>query len=377
MRSFALIVPVLFSLACEPLYTAWEGTDSIEVTRAAVVEAPAATEPTSLKVMTWNLKYGGARINFWFDYWGERAVMTGAEADTNINAMIGLINEIDPDLLLGQEVERNSKRTAYRDMVQMVLDGTKLNYAAFIPVWQSRFVATQGLGRVESGIVIYSKYPITEALRIAQADRTDQNALTQAFYLHRGIAQAKIDVGGGRTVDVINVHTAAYDNDGTNGRHLAQIKELIDGISSTFLVGGDFNAIPPGTIKHDDFDDEEPVPEVTDFVGAPYKLDAMQPFFDGYQGHMPIADYVGGDEATQERWYSHTVAPPIDDQQRPHFWNRKLDYFFTNTSFVGGQGEVVQRPGHGADYTASGLGITADPMLLSDHAPVMVKWNLQ
>ena len=92
---------------------------------------------------------------------------------------------------------------------------------------------------------------------------------------------------------------------------------------------------------------------------------------------MPLATYENGDETVQKRWYSHTVAPPIDDQQRTHFWNRKLDYFFTNTSFVGGQGEVLQSPGHGADYTSSGQGIIADPMVLSDHAPVMVKWNLQ
>ena len=78
----------------------------------------------------------------------------------------------------------------------------------------------------------------------------------------------------------------------------------------------------------------------------------------------------------QSRWYTHTVAPPIDAQGRSHFWNRTLDYLFTNTGFVGDAGEVLQRPGHGAAFTASGQGIEADPMLLSDHAPVMVKWSL-
>ena len=375
MRRILCVTSLLVWVGCEPLYTSWEGEEATSVTSAATIVDPPA-QPAELKVMSWNLKYGGARINFWFDYWGDRAIMTETEAETNINALIDLINEVDPDVLMAQEVERNSKRTAYKDMVQMVLDATPLNYAAFVPVWQARFVATQGLGRVESGIVIYSKYPITEAKRIAQADRTDQDALIQAFYLHRGIVHAKLDVGGGRIVDAINVHTAAYDNDGTNGKHLVQIKELIDGLSTTFIVGGDFNAIPPGTIKHDEFDDEEPVPDETDFQGAPYKLDAMQPFFDSYQAHMPLAAYEGADEAGQSRWYSHTVAPPVDDNGQTHFWNRKLDYLFTNTSFAGDQGEVLQSPGHGADYTVSGGGIVADPMQLSDHAPVVVKWIL-
>jgi endonuclease/exonuclease/phosphatase family metal-dependent hydrolase len=377
LTAFLRIFPLFLLLGCEPLFNAWEGSEPADLSQAATIEAAGVAAPANLKVMSWNLKYGGGRINFWFDYWGDRAIMTDDEADANISAMISLINEVDPDVLISQEVERNSKRTAYRNMVQLVLDGTKLNYAAYIPVWQARFVATQGLGRVDSGIVVYSKYPINEALRIAQRDRTDQDGLTQAFYLHRGILQAKIDVGGGRIVDVINVHTAAYDNDGANGDHLLQIKELVDGLSSNFLVGGDFNAIPPGTVNHDEFDDEEPVPTDTDFQGAPYKLDAMQPFFDSYAAHLPLAEYEAGGEAAQQDWYSHTVAPPLDDQGRSHFWNRTLDYFFTNSSFVGDRGEVLQKPGDGEEFTASVDGIVGDPMVLSDHAPVLVKWSLR
>ena len=378
MHRLALCALALMSTACEPLYTSWEGEDPAFLMAAAVIETPQAS-PSTLEVMSWNLKYGGGRINFWFDYWGDRALMTEAEADANIRGLIDLINEVDPDVLLAQEIERNSKRTAYRNMVQMVLDETPLNYAAYIPAWQARFVATQGLGRVDSGLAVFSKYPIAEAVRIAQADRTDQDALTKAFYLHRGIVHARLDLGAERLVDVVNVHTAAYDNDGTNGRHLEQIKQLVDRLDDEgreLLVGGDFNAIPPGTIRSEGFDDEEPVPDDTDFQGAPYKLDAMQPFFDRYAAHMPLETYEAADEEGQSRWYTHTVAPPVDAQGRSHFWNRTLDYLFTNTGFVGEAGEVLQRPGHGAAFTASGQGIEADPMLLSDHAPVMVKWSL-
>jgi endonuclease/exonuclease/phosphatase family metal-dependent hydrolase len=262
-------------------------------------------------------------------------------------------------------------------MVQMILDGTKFNDAAFVPVWQTRFIANQGLGRIHSGICVFSRYPILENLRIAQVDRTDQDALVRSFYLHRGINQVKIEVGGGRTVTVMNVHTAAYDNDGTNGKHLVQIKTLFDAIQGPKLLGGDFNAIPPGTIKKTDFDDEEPVPEETMFQGAPYKLEAMQPFFDAFEEHMPLTVY-GDTEASQSRWYSHTVAPPVDDEGDSHTWNRMLDYLFTDadSGFVG-RGEVLQRSGHGADFTLNGTGIIADPAHLSDHAPVVAKWDLR
>ena len=139
MHRLALCALALMSTACEPLYTSWEGEDPAFLMAAAVIETPQAS-PSTLEVMSWNLKYGGGRINFWFDYWGDRALMTEAEADANIRGLIDLINEVDPDVLLAQEIERNSKRTAYRNMVQMVLDETPLNYAAYIPAWQARFV---------------------------------------------------------------------------------------------------------------------------------------------------------------------------------------------------------------------------------------------
>ena len=47
------------------------------------------------------------------------------------------------------------------------------------------------------------------------------------------------------------------------------------------------SAIPPGTIRSEGFDDEEPVPDDTDFQGVLHKLDAMQPF-DRYAAHMPL-----------------------------------------------------------------------------------------
>ncbi|HZI06882.1 MAG TPA: hypothetical protein VEZ71_22845, partial [Archangium sp.] len=51
--------------------------DPLSFTREAVPRYKARTEhpapvanPTSLKVMAWNVKYGACRIDFWFDFWG-------------------------------------------------------------------------------------------------------------------------------------------------------------------------------------------------------------------------------------------------------------------------------------------------------------------
>src|SRR5690349_16274489 len=91
--------------------------------RASPSPSPPAA-PKQLKVMTYNIKFGAARIDVFFDYWGDRVQLEPAEVGHNLAAIERLIDEVDPDVLIGQEVEVNSKRSAYVDMVQHILDGT-------------------------------------------------------------------------------------------------------------------------------------------------------------------------------------------------------------------------------------------------------------
>jgi endonuclease/exonuclease/phosphatase family metal-dependent hydrolase len=362
----------LTALACEPLVTSWEERTEFAIDEAADLDE--AAPASELKVMTWNVKYGGGRINFWFDYWGERVHMTEAEVASNMAGIYKLINEVQPDVILTQEIDRNSKRTAYFDMVQGILDHTSLNYAAYTPVWRARYVATQGLGRVDSGIAVLSKYPIVSNTRIGLVDRTDQDALTKAFYLHRAVNRAVIKVGD-REVVLLNLHVAAYDTDGTRKAQLAEVMSVVGEETLPALVGGDFNAIPPGSAKVHGFDDESRVPEDSQFDGGAYDLTLMEPFYAALTPSMTL-DAYGVTEDEQKRWYTHTVAPPVDDVGETHFWGRTLDYHFATQGDFSRPAEVLQAPGDGADYTGSPLGIVSDPMLLSDHAPVVATWRL-
>ena len=61
--------------------------------------------------------------------------------------LIDLINEVDPTSSAQDRAQL--KRTAYRNMVQMVLE-TPLNYAAYIPAWQARLSQRKG-SAVDSG----------------------------------------------------------------------------------------------------------------------------------------------------------------------------------------------------------------------------------
>jgi len=63
-------------------------------------------------VMAWNVKYGAGRIDFWFDLWGDRVQMSEVEVQANLRGIYDLIEEVDPDILMTEEIEINSRRSA-------------------------------------------------------------------------------------------------------------------------------------------------------------------------------------------------------------------------------------------------------------------------
>lgn len=205
LRPAALALAATLS-ACE-----WVA-DPMKYTREEVPRFKAKAEhpappanPTALKVMAWNVKYGACRVDFWFDFWGDRTQLSTTEVEDCLSKIAALVREYDPDVLITEEIEVGSKRSAYVDMVRYLLENTNLRYAMYAATWESRYVPSEGVGRINLGNAIHSRYPITKAERIRQADRTDQDLLTSTFYLHRGVARAEVDVGNGRTVAIYGV----------------------------------------------------------------------------------------------------------------------------------------------------------------------------
>jgi endonuclease/exonuclease/phosphatase family metal-dependent hydrolase len=367
----ALRAAILLAAAgCEPLWTTWDERAPVRVEAEPGAAAPTPPPGGRLKVMAWNVKYAGGRIDFWFDLWGDRVQMTRAEVDGNLTGLIALINEVQPDVLLTEEIEVNARRSAYVNMVREILARTSLAYAAYVPTWRSRYIASEGLGRMDLGNAIFSRFPIKRAERIPQSDRTDQDPATAAFYIHRAIGRAVLDLGG-REVAALVVHTEAYDTDGTKSRQLREIEEVLREERLPFVVGGDFNAIPPGSVRAVDFNDEHPDSRGTDFAQPPYDLDDMTPFYAEYVSAI-ARDRYGATLETQRRHFTHSVIGPdrVGARGEPGFWNRTLDYLFVKapSSWQEGSTDTLQEPGR--------LGIGSDPLLLSDHCPVVGVWQV-
>jgi endonuclease/exonuclease/phosphatase family metal-dependent hydrolase len=368
---------------CEPLAMSWDAPreDVPIFRRSTIVDPGDPGSPAELRVVAWNIKYAAKRIPFWFDCWGDRVRMSKAEVDANLDDLYAAIRELDPDVLMTEEIEVNSRRSAYVDMVVGILENTDLNYAAYYATWDSQYVASEGFGRVNLGNAIFSKYPIRRAERIAQDDRTDQGALTRAFYLHRAVGRAEIEVREGERVAALVVHTEAYDEDGTKQRQIAQIRDLVDAETLPTVVGGDFNELPPVAVRLEGFPDERETAVCSeDFAQPPYTPEAMEPFFDELEPAIAL-DRYGLTEVAQARFYTHSVLGPDErnDAGEPGDWNRTLDYLFATkpTGWVPGTTDVVQRKGQriGGDEGAGPI-VESDYLRLSDHAPVIGTWRV-
>lgn len=383
-----LLLAILAAMAgCEALWDPqdWD-RETVAVFRASNATDPGDPgQPAALRAMAWNIKYGAGRIPFWFDCWGDRVAMDREEVIANLEAVAKLIDEMNVDVLLLEEIEVNSRRSAYVDMVQWLLDHTKLNQGAYFETWDADYVPSEGLGRMNLGNAILSRYPIAKAERIRQVDRTDLDPVTNAFYIKRAIGRVELQLGARRAA-VFVVHTEAYDNDGTKQKQIAQIHEVVTSEALPALVGGDFNELPPSAQRLSGFPDERETAVCSaDFAQPPYTPDVMQPFYDDLQPWIPLARY-GATEAEQARYFTHSVLGPDETNEHgvPGDWNRTLDYLFIDpkSSWQAGTTDVLQRKGQriGAEPTAGAADdrptLASDPLRLSDHAPVFGVWEV-
>ena len=306
----------------------------------------------ALKVMTWNIKFGGGRIDFWYDAHGDRVLMYQWEVLANLEGLAAKINLVDPDVLLVQEIDVGSRRVAGIDQVQWLLDHTKLNFGAYASQWRADRVPTRGLGRIDSGIATLSRYPVTDGIRIALDPIGDQDRLTRYFYLKRSLLTARVEVPAAGPVHLVNTHTAAFSRDGTKRRHLRALADeldRLDGAGALVVGGGDLNALPPGSPQLSGFTDAISTDE--NYQGSDYRgeSDWLMPLYERYQPAVPLEIFQRDGEAH----FTHSTTEKV-------FWNRKLDYLFTNGRFLPQSTTTHQ------DERSGGMAT----MPLSDHAPV-------
>jgi len=365
------ILGVLLILGCnDPFVTVFEDSSD-----AVMYEANSKSDSTydsgGVKVVTWNIRFGIARFPFFGDSCGDDVILDDATIEENMAAIADYLHVMDADIVLLQEVDVSSKRTGYMDQVQYLLDNTNLNYGCYASMWKADFIPSDGIGRIDAGNAILSKYELSDAERIQLDLRTDQDGLTQYFYLRRNIVKAKIPelVQGAKDFYAVDIHATAFATDDTKQQHIDKYVETLAEIQSSgdyFVTGGDFNSIPPGA-DSTDFCDEDICSDEsihTDADGEPHKEgsyfenfsgepDILVPLYDTYNSAIDTASY------NLPEHFTHAPSTGMIDDTTATMYDRKLDYLFTN-----GIWENASSKTHQAVWE------------LSDHLPVSAVFNV-
>jgi len=358
-RSLGIVLGALAGvIGCDPFNTGFEDDEAPLLYRASQL-SEVDVSPERLLLMTYNIKFGGGRLDFFFDCHGDDVLMNEAQVRAHLRALADKIKRVDPDVLLLQEVEINSKRSAYVHQVRWLLGHTALNYAAYASAWRADYVPSDGLGAVDMGNAVLSKYPITEAARIPLALIDEQSGLERYFYLKRNILRVRLQVDAEQDFTILNTHTSAFARDGTKLEQLRQLERELDALDEAghrVVAGGDLNTLPPGSDENFDFPDSVCVDE--DFQADDYRQEDswLDPLYSKYAPAIDLGDY----QRDNAPYFTHTT-------DKNGFWNRKLDYLFTNGEFSPGSALTHQ------DESSGGVAT----MLLSDHAPVSVVVELR
>ena len=318
--------------SCEPPATGFDDTeDAVYYTRTQLVFAP--QPDSSIRVMTWNIRFGIGRGEWFGDACGDKVVYTENEVLEKLQSVVDRINLVKPDILLLQEVDINSKRSAYVDQLRWILDRTDFNYAVYGLQWKAQFIPSDGLGRLHEANAILSRWPIGESTRIQLPLRQDQDALTRYFYERCCMVKAKIEIPEFSAFYALNIHASAFATDDTKHQHIIAFKDEMDKIANDggwFVAGGDLNTLPPGSDSTDfcyeDLCAGESFHQAGDDPlhkdGSNYAPESqwLTDLYNQYECAVNLTDY----QQNQELYFTHTTRPE-------HTWDRTLDFLFTNS----------------------------------------------
>ena len=261
-------------LACVSRRGIWDDVDSAAVVRLgcdaqdgedalgsshseAVVENDAVQIDDNLKIVTWNIGYGGLGSNMDFFYDGGTQIRdTEARTMRNLGGILAEMKAMDADIYLLQEVDECSRRTYRINELAMLQAAFPEYHLYFACNYRSFFVPIplrSPMGKVASGLVILSRYRAEKVERLAYPSRFPFPV--SLFNLKRCLLAATFRLPDGGLLAVGNTHNTAYDAGGMREQETGFLASWIDSLQSQgvkVLVGGDWNQYPPAYVPGED-----------------------------------------------------------------------------------------------------------------------------
>jgi endonuclease/exonuclease/phosphatase family metal-dependent hydrolase len=208
--------------------------------------------PDEIRIVTWNLGYGGngAESSFFLDGGTDVLARSKQSVLGHLSGIANFLANHPADIYLLQEVDAGSRRTYYVDERGVV--GSKLPNVCFsyAPNHDAPFVPYpyfRPLGRIRSGILSGSVRKPIEATRYKLPGSLRWP--DSAFHLQRCLLLSRFPREHGNEWVVINVHLEAWDDGNVRKQELAFLRDLaLDEYKrgNYVIVGGDWNSVLPG-----------------------------------------------------------------------------------------------------------------------------------
>jgi endonuclease/exonuclease/phosphatase family metal-dependent hydrolase len=206
------------------------------------------------RVVSWNLQFCAGRGRRFFFDGGPDVWVTPHEVEDTLAGITRLLRSLSPDIALLQEVDRGSSRTAGIDQHPRLVAALGLPVACTAAYHQSGWVPHpphRHMGRVDMHLATLSRFGLSAGRRHA-LPLLAEGWLRQQFNLRRALLEVAVPTDDGGAFTALNTHLSAFSyGDGTLHRQVAALEaRLADQPDGRWLLGGDFNALPPSDPVH-------------------------------------------------------------------------------------------------------------------------------
>jgi endonuclease/exonuclease/phosphatase family metal-dependent hydrolase len=318
VAELALGLLVLSAVLGGAVYALTYHPDDVEAASVTCpADAPELIPGQPVRVLSWNIQYlAGDGYVFWYD------VPDGDGPDTRptreslartLDDVVDVIRAEDPDVVLLQEVDRDSSRTDHADQLALIKARLAGAYPCTAAAWyhKARFVPhPKILGSVGMSLGILSKTRIDTATRY-QLPHICGDPVSVAFQFDRAVLAAQLPSRDGKSLTALNTHLDAFAQGcDTMREQVAAVQGVLERTRGPWLIGGDFNLLG-SRAAYDALGAEQQ---------AHYDADTqLAPLLEAYS-HFPSEKSL---RAVDPRYFTHFPNDPA--VTRP---DRTIDYFF-------------------------------------------------
>ena len=310
----------------------------------------AAMPGKQITLTAWNIGYGalGDNADFLLDGGVHMLTSSGERVSQNMNAIINELRALDPDIMLIQEADRDSDRSAHLDQPAQIAAEFPSMQAYYATNYRTLYVpiGMPPYGKIEGGLTTLSTFAVQDATREALPESYSWPMSTVQLKRCQLVTRIPV-VGSDKELVVINEHIDAYTDEEHQAAQVAMVRELLDAEAAKgnyVIAGGDWNHSFSSTDLTD-------YPILSTEKWTPGYLD-VEEFGEGWQ-------FLQDTSAPSCRLLDH---PLVDDKGAP--LDEPVQYFIID-------GFVVSSNVRVDSLETQDLGFTN-----ADHNPVLLKVTL-